>query len=176
MAYVYIANGTQQFQEFIYTLPEKNGQFRVTIAPGSQQRLPHDCSPMDIESIENQHRKYGLIRSDEVSRVKGFHGLCFSIGKPVNLNSIHGLLLVNNDTLVERGKRIREEAGVAIHSQIEELFARQQLPARLNAASTSIQEDSREPTFAEGIRVSVDNATNQPPPARQPRRRVSRPR
>jgi len=170
--HIYIANGTAQTHKFMYRLPEKPGEFQLDIPPGGQVRLPHDMSIPELDSVIEQHKRYGLVEAKANQRFdRRTAPLCYSIGKPVVLDSIHALILANREVLTTQGKKMREEAGVAIHAQMEEMVVRNQMPDRLVQAEISVQEDSQEPEFAEGVKVSRDNPAGQPARPKLSRRR-----
>ena len=159
---LYVANATPQNHVFMYRLPEKTGEYQLSIPPGSQVRLPQELSKPDIDSIIEQRARYGFVEARTARSFRQFSALCYSVDKPVVHEAIHGLILHNQDVLVERGKEIRRAAGVAIHQNIEEQMFRTQMPDRLVAVEATAQEDSREPEFAEGVRVSSEVTEGEP--------------
>jgi hypothetical protein len=100
---LYIANGTKQVQSFWYRLPGSWAKpIELVIPQGMQVKVPDDLLPEEVESILDQHSKYGLIKADEVDRSKPFTGLCYSIDKPVAPPKIEKLFNHNQKVLEQR--------------------------------------------------------------------------
>jgi hypothetical protein len=121
---LYIANCTQQIQQFHYRVPETGGAMaggaRIQLIDiGSQVLLTGDLNQFQIDSVVAQHRKYGLVKVDEIDRTKGFSGMCYSIDKPVPVSKIIYVMEQNKSVLDQRGRRTRLEAAVAVNQQIE---------------------------------------------------------
>jgi hypothetical protein len=121
---LYIANCTQQIQQFHYRVPETGGAMAggVRVQPidiGSQVVLTGDLNQLQVDSIVAQHRKYGLVKIDEVDRTKGFSGMCYSIDRPVPVHKIIYVMEQNKSVLDMRGRQTRKEAAVAVNQQIE---------------------------------------------------------
>jgi hypothetical protein len=125
MVQLYVANVTKQVVQFAYRAVEKSGVVVQTIPIGGQvliapQGSKTDLSTPEIDVILDQHRKYGLVAIEEVESSKiPFHGMCYSIGKPISVERLHRAMKRNEDALEALGKQIREEAAVAVNNQIE---------------------------------------------------------
>lgn len=120
---LFIANTTQQFNDFIYTIPERNGNVTQRIAPGGQIRIVvknGDLNQHDIDAILNQHRPFGLIEVSEVGKARGHHPLVASVDKPVHITKVQDQFRRNRSVLVDRGKEMRTAAAVALDAHIEE--------------------------------------------------------
>jgi hypothetical protein len=157
---MYIANCTQQVQDFIYRLPETPGPRSQRIDIGSQVQISGDLSTPDIDAIVRQHATYGLVSVDEVDRTKPFVGLCYSVDKPVPVAKIKSAIAHNYDVMVERGKELRKEAAVATESSLVERGAG---PAALEMSVVEETKDGSDPTFNEGLRVTRNEAPSEPP-------------
>jgi hypothetical protein len=122
---LYIANVTKQIVQFAYRAPERFGLVIQTIPIGGQIKVSpkgsqSDLSTPEIDSILEQHRKYGLISVEELDTNRSsFHGMCYCIGKPISVDRIHKAMQRNEETLEELGKTIRKEAALAVNNQIE---------------------------------------------------------
>lgn len=161
---VFVANFTNQVQDFAYRLPEQTSVRRTRIEMGGQVRLPEDLNPIDVEAIVKQHSRYGVVMVEEVNRTRPFVGLCISLDKPVPIETIQIGRRHNLDVLRQRGKEIRQAAAISINNAMEE-----QTPA-LQALEVSVIEEQRkdgvDAEFAEGIRVSrFEPPGETPPPA-----------
>ena len=110
--HLYIANMSKQDIIFQYRLVEENGVKQQRIPMLQQQRIAGDLTPVQLEGILEQHRKYNIVKWDEVDRARGLVTLCYSVDKPVNLNKIKALVEHNQAELVERGVRLRKEAAI----------------------------------------------------------------
>lgn len=160
---MYIANGTKQVINFLYRLPEQNGVRSQNIPIGGQIALSDDLRREDIDYILSQHTRYGLLPVEEVKNPKTFVGMCYSIDKPVKIDSIEMLMTSNNDRLVERGREIRKEAAVASSAGIENEIA-EKAPGGFNLRNMEMEIIEENPErnqttrpVAEGYRVSRDD-------------------
>ncbi len=171
---LYVANTTQQIQHFSYRLPESK-QVRVQVIPiGNQVALSGDLTTKDIEYVVEQHAKYGMVRADEVDRTRSFIGTCYSVDKPVNMNKVRSALERNNIVLIEQGRQIRAEAGMAVHDAAEKAINPRQ--GALKAMEFSVEEvpskDGKDTEVNETLRVSRDEEPTKGPTRRPPQRRA----
>jgi hypothetical protein len=179
MPELYIGNVTKQIHQFAYRALERPGIVLQTIPIGGQIRVSPDGKKRDmtiqeIDYILDQHKTYGLISAEEInSKHNGpFNGgLVYSIGKPLTPEKLHQAMLRKENALGEFGKKLRQEAALAVNSQIEE-----QIGAPLKELEMSfVEEEPRggyttENPVGEGIRVTR-LATEGPPVAETGRRR-----
>ena len=164
-----IANCTQQNHDFLYRTIESKSVRMQPIPIGGQAVISGELTSEDIDYIISQHAQYGMVRVDEVDRTKPFIGLCYSIDKPIPVERLRIALAHNNSVLVERGRKIRQEAAIAVSDVLE------QQTTGLQALEMSIVEqpkDGSEPEINEGVRVSRTEAPTSP--KEQPRRRNMR--
>src|SRR3974390_1318278 len=85
---LYIGNATKQEQQFCYRVPE-DGRLRVQdIHVGTQIKVSGELTAQQIDAIVDQHRMYGLIPAAEAGKVKDFAGLCYSVGKPIQIDKL----------------------------------------------------------------------------------------
>ena len=117
---LYVANTTQQVQDFQYRMPDSLKIYKQTIAIGGQIQVPGDISTADIDFIVEQHAIYGMVDVKDIDRTKPYIGLCYSVDKHVNVERVKYALIHNNEVLVERGREIRKEAAVSVNNIIEE--------------------------------------------------------
>jgi hypothetical protein len=162
MPELYIGNISKQIFQFAYRSPERPGVIVQTIPIGGQIRVsPNgthvDLSTPEIESIINQHVTYGLVEIDEVDVKQSPHsGLCYSIGKAMTPEKLQRAMLKKEEALKEYGKKLRQEAALAVNSQIEE-----QIGAPLRNLEMSFQEEEPRSGYAdnldhlaEGVRIT----------------------
>lgn len=105
MPQLLVANGTHQYHDFQYRVPEYEKVFSTLIRPGSQVRLPSDSNPLDfndyqIHAVVEQLQRYGAVPESDVQSLSSPHGLVFSIRRPVTSDKI--------DEARERDEAIRQ--------------------------------------------------------------------
>lgn len=173
---LYVANCTQQNQDFVYRVPDAvNSVRRQPIPIGGQILISGDLDEAAVNYIVSQHARYGLVRVDEIDRTKPFIGMCYDVDRPIPAKRIMIALEHNQDVLVGLGKKIREESAVALNNLVENNLQNSGLPGNVTNVEISAveQETARNPSpsFAEGVRVRRDA----PPPSRGARQRSGRP-
>lgn len=171
---IYVANCTKQVQDFVYRSIGAATPRMVRIDIGSQQQLPGAWNTEDVQYLEEQHRRYGLIPVAEVNRTRDFIGVCYSIDKPVDIDRIRIALVNNDEVLTERGRVLRQHAAVAAADSIEQGGQ----PGMLRSLEMSVQEEPKDggmPAVNEGTRVSrTQGAPQAPQPSgRSTRRRAA---
>jgi hypothetical protein len=165
MPELYIGNVSKQIQVFAYRVPERQGVITQTIPIGGQIRVsPNgtlvDLTTPEIDAIISQHRMYGLRSADDLKENNSpFNGLIYSIGKTISVDKLHKAMRKKDDELKDFGTKIRQEAALAVNSQIEE-----QIGAPLRQLEMSFQEEEPRGGYAEdldhiaeGVRVSREN-------------------
>jgi hypothetical protein len=185
---LYVANATRQTHQFTYSRIGSPRAYVQEIPAGGQIAISGDLTQPEVESIIQQHVKYGMIAIDDISRSQGFCGRCYSLDRSIRLERIQELLLRNDRVLREQGRAARVAAAVALNQTIEENMMHQQMPGRLAELDISVVEDrpsrvrgERNPDLerqlaesepvAEGFRLRSDA----PPPDQGRTRRRRRP-
>ncbi len=178
MTKMYIANGSTQYHDFVYSLPESPAHRRQQIPPGGQIQISGDLNPIQVDSIVEQHRIYGMVRVSEVDRTKPFVGLCYELDKPIRLEKIANIIEHNRGVLVKRGEEIRRDAALSTGAQIENEIFERRMPDQLQTLEMSIQEETEtrdpqddSPTIAVGTRVTRRGDAAPLPPRRTRGRR-----
>jgi hypothetical protein len=126
MPELYIGNMSKQIQQFAYRSPERPGVITQIIPIGGQIRVsPNgmhvDLSTPEIDSIISQHRAYGIVPIEEVDKAQSpFSATCYSIGKPITPEKLRKAMLKKEEALEAFGRKLRQEAAIAVNSQIEE--------------------------------------------------------
>jgi hypothetical protein len=162
MPELYIGNVSKQIQQFSYRSPERPGVIVQTIPIGGQIRIsPNgshtDLSTPEIDAIIGQHRTYGLVDVDEIDNKQSpFNGVCYSIGKQISVEKLRRAMQKKDEALKAFGQKIRQEAALAVNSQIEE-----NIGAPLRELEMSFQEIEPKGGYAEdmdhvaeGVRVT----------------------
>ena len=120
MPELFVANCTKQDHYFVYRVLNDKKRTKVQrISIGGQVKVYTDMPVEDIDYIVSQHAAYGLIRAEEVTRATKFVGLCYSIGKPVDLEKIMVAEEHNAEVMQEAALQVRRETAVAINNAIE---------------------------------------------------------
>jgi hypothetical protein len=110
----YIANCSKQERMFCYSLPENPRPFVQMIRAGAQIKI--DMSQDHIDSIVNQHEAYGFVDARKVS--KKFAGYCYSINKPVSLESIEAGIAQTEQDADDRAADMREIGAIVTDNMI----------------------------------------------------------
>ena len=178
---LYIANTTKQHADFYYRLPEVPGAPRCQRIPiGGQVKISGSLSTPDIDAIIAQHAPYGMVPADALDTIRGYVGLCYSVGKPVPAHKIERAMNDNITVLVQRGAETRKAGAVASSMVIEDALTEQARPEILRNYETTIVEENPDarggeggPAISEGIRVNraADPDGNIPAPSRHGKRR-----
>ncbi len=127
MTKMYIANCTNYRQVFCYRIPGASGRemhtiFELTIPPRGQETLPHDLPANELEMIAEAHQMYGLIEDRKVHNVKGFNGMIYKIGSPVDMERIEHVASTNMEHLEkEVDERMKVQLAAADHAIKTEL-------------------------------------------------------
>jgi hypothetical protein len=163
MTKMYVANCTNQVQQFVYRLPEIPAPRSQTIDIGRQVLLSGELTTKDIEAIIKQHSKYGFKSVQEVEQKSNagerpFVGLVYSLDKYINVEKIKRVLLLNHNVLILRGSQQRKAAAVAASDAINQQT--EGTPLALKALELQAEEmaDNKNPNpeFNEGVRVSSE--------------------
>jgi len=170
MPELYIGNVSKQIQMFAYRIPERQGVITQPIPIGSQIRVsPNgyqtDLATPEIDAILNQHKAYGIVSVDELdSKGSPFSGLVYSIGKAITSEKMFKAMKRKEEELNKFGQKIRQEAALAVNSQIE-----QQIGRPLRELEMSFEEEEPRGGYsedmdhlAEGVRVTRNPAEGIP--------------
>lgn len=158
---MYVANGTHQYYDFQYRVPEYKSYRQQIIPMGGQIVLSGELSPKDIEMIIEHHTIYGMVSAKEFTNYRGhFIPYIYSIDEPISAETIAILITQNREYNTNMGIRLRREAAVTVNNMIEENTT----DILKNLEVTIIEEQSkdRDATFAEGIRVTRDRELGAP--------------
>jgi hypothetical protein len=168
MPELYIGNVSKQVQMFAYRSPERPGIITQIIPIGGQIRvapngIKTDLTTPEIDSILEQHRMYGLTSVDDLDIIRNspFNSLVYCVGKPISAEKLRKGMQKKEEALKAMGQRIRQEAALAVNSQIEE-----QIGAPLRQLEMSFQEEEPRGGYsddldhiAEGVRVTREQAS-----------------
>jgi hypothetical protein len=157
MPELFVGNVTKQIQMFAYRLPERTGIITQTIPIGGQIRIsPNgvltDLSTMEIDAIISQYRNYGMLAVEDLdSKATVFSGLVYSIGKPISADKLYKGMKRKEELLRAQGQRLRQEAALAVNSQIEEQIGRP-----LRELEMSVTEEEPKGGYSEDLEHTAD--------------------
>lgn len=107
MTILYLANTTKQHHLFNYRLPENSQLFQVTIPAGGQVKLPHEDLSIDqLGYVIKQHEQYGLIDQKNIISMRAYTGLCYSIGKEIDMRRVRHAIEKNDEYLNEGASKM----------------------------------------------------------------------
>jgi len=162
MPELFIGNVSKQIFQFAYRSLERQGVIVQTIPIGGQIRVSPNGSRTDlttpeIDAIVDQHRMYGMVPIEEIDHTKDpFSGLVYSIGKSMSAEKLLKAMRKKEEALKQFGQKMRQEAALAVNSQIEE-----QIGAPLRNLEMSFAEEEPRGGYgddadhlAEGVRVT----------------------
>ena len=167
-----IANVSRQIVQFNYRLPETTGVRTQMIPIGGQIEMSGVTTKEVIDAILDQHQQYGLLSADEIARTrKEYHGICYSVDKPVNVAKLQEAMENNTNVLTDLGRKIRQEAALATNARIESDLDEGQSGAGLrNFEMSVVEEEGRNSgdhkPVAEGTRVTRTEPGVPTPPRR----------
>lgn len=165
---LYIGNGSRHVVDFNFRRLVERSIQRREIPPGGQIEVSETHTKEEIDHVLKQHLPYGLIPVDEIDRHRGpYSGLCYSIDKPINVSSLRRAMERKQESLEEQGVRLRQEAGVATHNQIESQMQDTGSPARLKELEMTVVEQeprggysSDHKPVGEGLKISRDRPSS----------------
>jgi hypothetical protein len=154
---LYIGNATSQNFDFHYRLPESRGHRSQYIEMGRQTLISGDLSQADVDAIIKQGSQYGMISVEEVDRrATMFHGLVYSVDKPIASTKIEKLFHANTAVLVNLGKDLRKNAAIVENNRLLRANQEMDLP-NIRNTEMSVQEENGE--MAEGYRAEYDTGS-----------------
>lgn len=143
MAKLYIANGTNQIQDFHFRLAGKKQVQQQKIQIGGQELISGDFTPSQIAEIVNHHGTYGMIPAAEIGRNGVRAPYAFSIDKPFNAAQILQLVKSNHGELVEMGKKIRENAAIIVGNNLGKGIRESGTGVQFTGAEIEILEEAK---------------------------------
>jgi hypothetical protein len=152
MPELFVGNVTKQIYQFAYRSPERSGIVTQVIPIGGQIRVAPNgtntnLSTQEIDAILGQYKKYGIAPVDELDTNRSpFSGLCYAIGSPITEGRLRKAMKKQEDALNALGKKMRQEAALAVNSQIE-----QQIGAPLKTLEMSFAEEEPRAGYAEDL-------------------------
>jgi hypothetical protein len=183
MPRLYVANMTLQTHEFYFVTDERkkhiDGQpppqrpWRCqSIRAGTQVCIASkELAQSVIDDIIEQHAKYGLVAASELDKTRGFHGLCYSIDKPVNFQDDDvGLSIEQNDNELNKSAQIKREVMAAsIAENIERTMRERNVVVPHAEISVRTEKGDPNSQVAEGYEIANNGASPRRPDAKMSR-------
>lgn len=174
---LWIANTTKKTHVFAYRLLDRvdrdSGRryyeqqaFMRPIKAGHQVCI-ENLTRGQADDIIARHGKYGVRPANEVSRQRGFVGLCWSDTDPVKMDTMLATFEVNDGALDAEAQKRREVTGAAISENIANELARQtggdKERLRPQRVELQVVEDTDgKPNVASGVEVIAHPDTVKP--------------
>lgn len=127
MTTLWIANTTNQNHQFLYRRPEKP-KVEMELIPMGHQCAIRNLDEPAVAAIIEQHEPYGLVPASEARKTKRFIGLCYSLERPVTLDTMIETAAKNQVQLEERADERREEVANAVTANMNQVQADAGLP------------------------------------------------
>ncbi len=139
---LYIGNATKQVLNLSYRIAKTAPLWSQVIHPGMQVKIPRDLTSGEVDFVVRSLVKYGIVASDSIDQTKGFHGICYAIGKPITATRLILLMEKNHDDLLKRGRQIREQSAVAQSNMLDATLREQGRPERITQTELTIQQEN----------------------------------
>lgn len=157
---LYIANASPRPHHLHYRIPENDRLFAREIPAGGQIVLNHEQDAVD--HILKQLTPYGTVAAKDIGRNKDFSGLCYAIGKPVDIDAIKAGLDAVDQTAIDRALEVRKNGAIAADQAMEDVA--RQGGARLNGVEVEVIEQAKgpndtDPKFEQRIAVEREGRT-----------------
>jgi hypothetical protein len=184
MTALFVGNATRQTYAFAFrapvAVPGVSGLPLRThmIEPGTFTRIPGEWSPEEADSIVQQHVPYGIIRDGDIDRSREYHGIVYSIDKPITRSRLLYLMDHNLGHLVMRGQDIRRANAIAQSDLVQKALVENGRNERVEAFDSTIQQEESDPRnnvaqLSVGTLVKRHGDTPSPRPARATRRKAA---
>jgi hypothetical protein len=162
---LFVANTKKQHHLFLARVPGTGVYIRKLIKAGGQE-LIGSFAPDVLGKIVSHQERYGMRRAEEVSRQKGFVGLCYRLENPVSMDTMLSTF-ERNDVQLERDS---DERNILTAKAVSETIAtdlakrtgldkERVRPQRVELET--VEDTPDKPSVAKGVEV-VDESRTQP--------------
>lgn len=166
---LYIGNATRKQFTFAYWTNAARSPRSQHVPIGGQVKISGDLTQKEVDSILDQHRRYGLIPVDEINNVRNFAGYCFSVGAPIPAEKLARLMGTNQHALIVHGQEIRRNAAIAAAKGMDAELTSKGIPEQLTGLEATIQQEDApadgSEQFSEGIVVDLTAKDGETPAA-----------
>jgi hypothetical protein len=178
MSDLYVANCTQQSHVFHYRIPESVSPWQVEIRAGAQVKLPAPAGGYDQtqrDYVIDQIQRYGGMKVDDAISSRRRTWLIWS-DRPISAATLYKVLEQNQNALKKEGEGLRQQAAVAIDTQVTNLGESAGFAPPDAIEVSVVEQDGKDKSaeFAEGLRVSKTETPGATPPRDQRRGRSAR--
>lgn len=156
MTNLYIANTSKQHHDFTFRRAEAAFPTTIPIPAGTQALVVKDGDTDFVDSVVEQHRRYGLVPAAEASKQKRFVGMCFSIDKPVQFKDMRVVFDKNDAVLEKQGEANVAEVAAAVNATIDSNLEQAGVPTAAAHVEVEVREEGApgtEPVVAVGAEV-----------------------
>ncbi len=176
MTALFIANCKSQDESFSFRIAETGQLITQHIPAGGQLQIYRDADRATLEAIVEQHRRYGLIPVAEIDRTKPFINLCYQFDKAITQNHIKYGVEHNVEVLTDLGRERRDQAAVAVGTNLERAAEEASGHPRLSAVSLEVQEEKNPGDNSKGINevIHVDRNHGNAPGSKRKAGRAGR--
>lgn len=115
---LYLSNATAQRQQICYRLAEHTKIFERLLRPGEQIPI-NNLNSEQVDSIVNQLRPYGARDVAEVTKVRTFVGIIYSVDRPIPSDRTGSTFEQNKGALLASGEEMRRQSAVALDDQLQ---------------------------------------------------------
>jgi hypothetical protein len=153
---LYVGNATTQHFDLQFRVPESNSVRRQPIPHGGQVKLtfPGGFNQGQVDSIVQQFGAYGAVGVDEVNaRMSAFHGLVWSVDRPIKSDKIQQLMMHNTNQLVILGRTLRQNAALVENDHLGNQSRENGLGLRKTEISVQEEVEGGNVGIAEGYKL-----------------------
>lgn len=164
---LYVANTSKQNWEFTFRLPAmQSGYFRKLIPAGQQICVDH-LSSDEIALVISHWERYGMKSSEEMSRRKGYTGICYRLEKPVVMDAMLATYELNDDALAQAADERRIKTATRMATDIATDISSKTgidktklVPQRLEVEV--VEDTDGTPSISAGVEVLRNPGTDKP--------------
>lgn len=113
---MFVANCTNQVQEFHYSVPGQRSRRTQTIGIGNQIQISGELTSEEVDAIVEQKGPYGMFAASSVAQTHQHIQLLYATGKPVTSNQMRQALERNLALMGNEGVRLRQAAAIAVNN------------------------------------------------------------
>ena len=156
MTTLFIANTSKSNHDFSFRRPEAQFPTVIHILAGTQVAAIKDGDSDMVDSVIDQHRRYGLLSAQEAAKSKRFVGLCYSIDKPVTFKDMKVVFEHNDKALEEQGREQVANVAAAVNENIDQRLEGAGIPSKAAHVAVEVKEENapgQDTKLAVGVEV-----------------------
>jgi hypothetical protein len=168
---LYIANCSKQVWMFTFRVPGMQSGYFVKAIPAGQQICLDHLTSDEIALVIAHWEIYGMKSAEEMSRRKGYTGLCYRLEKPVVMDAMLATYEQNDDALTQAADERRVKTATRIATDIATDISNKTgidkhklVPQRLEVET--VEETDGTPSVSAGVEVLRNPGTDKPRRAR----------